>query len=587
MIREAPALGDVTDLDDNAHVSDRPTDEPKLCVDNLQGNGLAGFNKDHQTLLFLETGNVAAFKAWLAAQIPFVATLAEVAAFNRLFKAARFRRNSERGAVQATWMNIAFTKPGIQKILGGEPGFTDASFNTGLAAQSPLLGDPQDAGAEGNPANWIVGGPAAPDVVVIVAGDDAADTAAEVRRIEDSLFASHPGTAGQATPATIIFKQHGATLPPPLTGHEHFGWLDGVSQPGVRGTLTDMVFTDPGGARHLDLLTLHQNANDHGQGKPGQDVLYPGEFVFGYPRQAGAGRPVDAPGPVAQAGPAWSDDGSFVVIRRLRQDVPGFHAWLAHAAMELNMTPEHLGALLVGRWQSGSPLMFDAVADQPKIGKDDNQNNWFEFGSQPNHGGVGDDSQSPIDAIVPPTADPGGLRCPFSAHIRKAYPRDDVSATGQPLPIEADTQTHRLLRRGIPFGEPYEPTGAPDDGDRGLLFVAYMTSIVNQFEFVLRNWVNNAAFKDANVGQDPIIGTPGGTLELTLTVTFPDGNEDIRRLRVPASFVTPTGGGYFFAPGLKALYAFCGVPVPHELCRFQHPPQGNPPPAPTPPVYRA
>jgi len=42
--------------------------------------------------------------------------------------------------------------------------------------------------------------------------------------------------------------------------------------------------------------------------------------------------------------------------------------------------------------------------------------------------------------------------------------------------------------------------------DRGLLFLAYQTSIVDQFEFVTKNWVNNADFKENGTGFDPIIG---------------------------------------------------------------------------------
>src|SRR5690242_12883463 len=98
-----------------------------------------------------------------------------------------------------------------------------------------------------------------------------------------------------------------------LPGHEHFGFKDGVSQPGIRG------FTPA-------------NASDPNQGQPGQDLVWPGEFVLGYPTQqkppsppppipgppnyGGGGTPPDVstsevptdPGPDAVNGPAWAAD---------------------------------------------------------------------------------------------------------------------------------------------------------------------------------------------------------------------------------------------------------------------------------------
>ena len=90
--------------------------------------------------------------------------------------------------------------------------------------------------------------------------------------------------------------------------------------------------------------------------------------------------------------------------------------------------------------------------------------------------------------------------CPADAHIRKVNP-------GGPLP--EDQLRHRLLRRGIPFGPvsnstPQEP-GVDDEEKRGLLFLAYMTSIVDQFEFVMRSWVNRADFHRADAGTDALL----------------------------------------------------------------------------------
>src|SRR6266705_1473305 len=94
-LREAPAPEPLQgSLDDPSHPD--ASREPVLNVANIQGNILVGFNKDHQAFLFLSLAadKIADFKGWLQAIRPFIATTAEVLAFNRLFKAIRARRQS-------------------------------------------------------------------------------------------------------------------------------------------------------------------------------------------------------------------------------------------------------------------------------------------------------------------------------------------------------------------------------------------------------------------------------------------------------------------------------------------------------------
>jgi Dyp-type peroxidase family len=582
-VREVPAILSMAALDDAAHIPDgAPAIEPPLCVNNIQGNSLAGFNKDHQTLIFFRIDDVPKFRGWLGREVPFVATLAEVLTFNRLFKAVRFRRKAESRAVQSTWLNIVFTAQGLSKLDAAETAkFTDAAFKQGLAARSASLGDPTDPASEGFAGNWAVGGPDDKlDGMLIIAGDDVDDVAAEVRRVEDGIYGRRVAGVASAVDSglSITYKQHGATLPPPLTGHEHFGWLDGVSQPGVRGTVSDMK-----DGEHLDLLTLRENPNEPGQGKPGQDCLYPGEFVFGHPAQ-NPDAEINVPGEMKQGGPSWSDDGSFVVFRRLRQDVGGFHAFLKKQARELGINDLELGSKFVGRWPSGSPVIVDDVHDRPDIGRDDARNNFFEFRAKPKDGTPPKDG-SQADPGPSPDPDPNGVLCPFSSHIRKAYPRDDTSPNFFPSLNEPTTQTHRLLRRGIPFGPPFEDD-PNDDGERGLVFIAYQTSIENQFEFVTKRWVNDPGFKEPNVGADPILGQATGTDRArTVRITYvdPEGNTTTAPVTIPQDFVVPTGGGYFFSPSIEALCGFAGVPVPPDLHRCTHPPQpATPPPAPPP-----
>ncbi len=593
-------------LTDPAHPDvgpNSPRPEPVLALDQIQGNIIPGFSKDFQTLIFLRIHHVEKFEDWLRSQIPFIATAAEVLAWNRLFKEIRDRTKLETHAVKATWLNIAFSFHGLEKLTHDADSFSDASFKAGLAARSQALGDPTDQDdLPGSPKNWVVGNRQnAADVVLIVAADDECDMLDEVQRVEESFqdFRTEDGKL----PVQVIFKEEGANLPPPLSGHEHFGFLDGVSQPGLRGRISN----DP-----HDVLTLRQNPLKRDQlsaegkivsaeGKPGQDLLWPGEFVLGYQKQNPAendqfdganGEPLpltpDNPdGTVSLKGiaPDWAVNGSFLVVRRLRQDVFAFHQFLRAQADQFSVPetthssgPRMVGSSLVGRWPSGAPVERVSGDDDRNLGNEDCANNNFEFqdGTDPlppadpqnDPFACTDDNLHPPPAQFPPAAeDKQGLRLPFTGHIRKAYPRDDRSASIPGL-NESSTQTHRILRRGIPFGEisPSTPEAPVQDNvERGLHFLAYQASIVNQFEFITRNWVNNPNFKEpfraGDVqagGHDPIIGQnnnagEGRKREFTVAFTDTNGVRQRRRATTQTDWVIPTGGGYFFAPAIKAL----------------------------------
>ena len=73
-------------------------------------------------------------------------------------------------------------------------------------------------------------------------------------------------------------------------------------------------------------------------------------------------------------------------------------------------------------------------------------------------------------------------RCPFSAHLRKMNPRNDLEST---KPNSVDQ--HCISRGGIPYGP--EVTNAEKQAkitqqDRGLAFVCYQTDLSNQFHFL-------------------------------------------------------------------------------------------------------
>src|SRR5438874_12575414 len=120
--------------------------------------------------------------------------------------------------------------------------------------------------------------------------------------------------------------------------------------------------------------------------------------------------------------------------------------------------------------QNNSPV-DPGIAD-PSLGNDHQFNNHFEYGE-----------------------DPQGLQVPRAGHIRKAYPRDQEGTEESGTDSESRTQTHRILRRGIPYGPSFgAETGGGADVDRGLLFLCYQRSIAEQFEFVQGAWINDAEF---------------------------------------------------------------------------------------------
>jgi Dyp-type peroxidase family len=507
-VRETPAPSPWSPSRAGPPVPDeRP--EPVLAMANIQGNVVAGFNKDFQTLLYFHIDDARRFKPVIAELGKRVATAEEVLTFNRLFKQVGDRRGYP-GTLKSTWINVAFSFAGLKKLLRNDAVlFADRSFRSGLVGQAEALGDTTD------PGKWKVkdgdGGDAA-DVLIIVAADTEVDVEAEVKRTKVLIEGIGATQVGD--------DEKGKNRSGEMAGHEHFGFLDGISQPGLRGRAS----ADP-----TDLITPRQNPRDRSQGKPGQELIWPGEFVFGYPDQDGSRDGNERGGDSMFDGagypqvPNWAKDGSYLVFRRFKQDVHEFHKVLQAEGKALGMSAERVGARLVGRWASGAPIVRARMEDDTKLADNDCANNHFGFTkqTQPIVGGLDTECRDTFDPAV---ADPDGEVCPYTAHIRKVNPRDDVAAVFR--------RRRRLLRRGICFGESSASTpDAPikDAIERGLLFLAYMTSIVGQFEFITKEWINSKDFPHKRAGADALLGQPGRT------------------------WVVPTGGGYYFAPSVFAL----------------------------------
>lgn len=520
--------------------------EPVLNVNDIQGNIIPGFNKDHQSLLFLGIVDTKQARKWIASVSSHISTLYEVQNFKNVYESEKARLGQEPYNLAATWTNIAISYDGMKKLAKNmeqvDP-YLDKNFKVGInGAVSVNLGDPQDPSAEGNYNKWVIGGPnSKPDILLIVASDNLEAVETQVQSL-----VSQASSYGLKK----IYEQPGHDLSyygnEAKRGHEHFGFKDGISQPGVRGRLSNVTsdYLTPRSENSISDSNLPEISSTGS--KP---LIAAGEFVIGYPTQnQNHPRMANPAGPT----PEILKNGSYLVFRRLRQDVEAFENFVTRESKKMSESPgfsditaDKLKAFLVGRWPSGAPLALSSDQDNPQLAKDPCNINKF---------GYNDDDQY-------------GHKTPLISHIRKVNPRDLPTDQG----FSARTLKHRILRRGIPFGQPFDASKPdPISGDRGLLFLSYQTSIETQFEFLVKNWMNSPVhptnFLDSegkNSGVDLLVGqhTKEGNTDACIqrpvneqTVYVPITTKGLRLL----DWVVPTGGGYFFSPSISCLKSFLG-----------------------------
>jgi len=502
-------------------------EEPVLAIDEIQGNIIPGFKKDLQAFYFYRITDVAIARKWLTGLHPHISAASEVSLANLLFSRMRIRLGADPANIHFVWLNVALSASGLRTLTapGDVDAFDDSAFKNGMRAESGTLGDPL-----GSADSWIVGGKqTAVDLVFILASDNPALLAAEEKSLDEET---------RAAGLEFVAAQHGRVREGRQAGHEHFGFRDGISEPAVRGMKSNM----PGDYFFPRSIPPGAAFDDYRQdfAGPGRPLVWPGHFLFGYSRQKDADpRTVDNSD--KPRGPAWAENGSFLVFRRLNQNVPAFRAFLEQTASALQQShpggifdAARVGACLVGRWSSGTPLMRSSGGD---IGIPGDAANYFQF----------EDAVPgpwPGDSYPPAQADDNGRICPQAAHIRKVNPRDDTTDLGGP----ERTLPKLILRRGIPFGDSFDAAKPGSEAvERGPLFVCYQSSIDQQFNFLMQRWANqpNRPIQGISAGHDPIIGQTRVQRHFTLAVEDPAITLDL-----PPSWVTASGGEYFFAPSI-------------------------------------
>lgn len=352
--------------------------EPVLELDDIQGAAVPGFLKPFQTLIGVRCpeGMASNLRKFVSGVCPHISD----ASFTLRDRRAHRQARSEKIAKEpAELIGFALSFQGLLKLTPGATAIESEAFRIGMLGRSALLGDPTDPTDEGHPSQWKVGAPGQElDVLILIAGDTRECVEKGCQVVRQELEAAHLDATWQEDGAVRNDEINGVSF----EGHEHFGFDDGVSQPGIRGLASKNDPTDFVTERHLspaDLPAYWLN------GYPGQSLLWPGEFLLGQPATS-----VDPtlPGRITPANPPWTRNGSFLVFRRLRQDVHAFWhfmhseaARLAHEPGFAGLTAESFASRLVGRWPSGAPFNRTPQADIPKLGKNQMSNNYFRFDS--------------------------------------------------------------------------------------------------------------------------------------------------------------------------------------------------------------
>jgi Dyp-type peroxidase family len=437
-------------------------DLPQLVpwLDNLQGDILRGHGRDHTVHVFLRfVTEPERVKQWIR-RIAMQVTSAQ----QQLEEAEVYRRDSIPGGL---FMNVTLSAAGY-RFLGLDLVGHSRAFVEGMKRARERLNDP-------SVDTWETGYQGTIHAMILLADDD------ETRLLE----AQNEIRRDLETYAEICAVEHGRALRnergEPV---EHFGYAIGRSQP-----------------------LFFQKDVEQEQQMDGIDRWDP---------SAG-------PGLVIVKDPHGGDHGcgSYLVFRKLEQNVRGFHERARALAQALGLSEEAVDsaeALAIGRFKDGTPLVLSA---SPGL-RDPAPNNFTYIN------------------------DPHGQKCPFHAHIRKVNPRQP----GAPL----------IARRGITYGKrDKEPQDNPSfeelpvDGV-GLLFMCYQRDIAEQFEFLQIQGTNHEDFSQVMSNIDPIIGQTKGHEPLPQQwprqwQAQPQAGESFSF----HGFVTLKGGEYFFAPSIYFL----------------------------------
>jgi Dyp-type peroxidase family len=384
---------------------------------------------------------------------------------------------------QDTWMALVITYAGLVALEVPESSVASfpEAFRNGMAASAAIVGDT----GESSPEHWdrpYGTGDIHIAVTLLSTTSDIFQANLEKAR---AVLASLPGV-------TLLAREDFAQSPGQRTP---FGYKDGISFPNIVGNGVNPIADE-------------------------EEPIAAGEFIFGYPGEAG--RMLAMPQPAL-----LGRNGTFVSFRKLHSKVAAFRRFLKANATP-TMSAELLAAKMVGRWPSGAPLMLSPEQDAPELGSDLQRMNNFTY-----------------------SEDPKGLRCPMGAHIRRMNPRDTA------LEVMTNVKIHRIIRHGTIYGPPLPEDVMNDDGkERGVFFIFLSAKAPTTFEFLKREWIHSGNFLGLGTEEDPIAGEHTGTGMFTIPM-----KPIRRRLQGLERFTVTRGGEYGFLPSLSALRWLASSPA--------------------------
>jgi deferrochelatase/peroxidase EfeB len=342
-----------------------------------------------------------------------------------------------------------------------------------------------------------------------------------------TLLDGHRGSNGQLLPyqeAHIIFK-NGRPTP-----KEHFGYTDGIGDPYFEGVQDARTRVEGRGKQMSD-----------GTWQP----LATGEFLHGHLDEAREYPPAAAP-------ILLSRNGTYLVYRKLHQNVASFDALLTREGASYPGGAELMAAKFVGRWRDNGAPLVNAPDAATKLQWD------ADFAKA---------TPAEQDAMLSNFTydeDMSGARCPLSGHMRRVNPRASLELKAGTCPGQflrnagafdtpgALANRRRILRRGLPYGDSTQRDN--DKGDHGVIMMMLNADIGRQYEFVQQQWVNYGNdFREAN-DKDVILGNRSEDMpNSVIHQTDPEGDAPPRFVRNIPLLVETRGGDYFFVPSLTAL----------------------------------